>query len=139
MTIGFTVPGVPRGKARPRFVRATGHAYTPEETRSYEGMIRFAAAEAMKTSLFDAPFDKAVSVNIIAKFAPPASYSAKKRARALSHLYRTGKPDIDQIVKVTLDGMNGVVYNDDAAVCYVTAVKLYTDGTPQLEVVVTPR
>ena len=33
-SITFDVPGVPRGKARPRVV--DGHAYTPHKTKAYE-------------------------------------------------------------------------------------------------------
>ena len=36
--ITFTVYGEPRGKGRPKFTM-TGHAYTPERTKSYEAEI----------------------------------------------------------------------------------------------------
>ena len=45
--IRFEVPGAPAGKGRPRFVRATGHVYTPARTGKYEGLVRLAAAQAM--------------------------------------------------------------------------------------------
>ena len=41
--------GEPRGKGRPRFVRKTGHAFTPQKTASYEAMLRHEAALVMGT------------------------------------------------------------------------------------------
>lgn len=38
--IRFSVPGKPLGKGRPRFSRASGRAFTPAKTVSYEGKAR---------------------------------------------------------------------------------------------------
>ena len=47
----------------------------------------------------------------------------------------TGKPDIDNIIKAVLDGLNGVAFKDDAQVVFISAQKLYSD-TPRLVVIV---
>ena len=38
MKIEFTVPGIPVGKGRPRFMK-NGHTYTPQKTRDYEDKV----------------------------------------------------------------------------------------------------
>ncbi len=38
MKVEFTVPGVPVGKGRPRFMK-NGHTYTPQKTRDYENKV----------------------------------------------------------------------------------------------------
>lgn len=38
MKVEFTVPGIPVGKGRPRFMK-NGHTYTPQKTRDYEGKV----------------------------------------------------------------------------------------------------
>ena len=38
MKVEFTVPGIPVGKGRPRFMK-NGHTYTPQRTRDYEDKV----------------------------------------------------------------------------------------------------
>ena len=38
MRVEFTVPGIPVGKGRPRFMK-NGHTYTPQKTRDYEDKV----------------------------------------------------------------------------------------------------
>ena len=40
--IDFIIDGEPQGKARPRFVRSTGHTYTPQNTKNYEAAVAWA-------------------------------------------------------------------------------------------------
>jgi Holliday junction resolvase RusA-like endonuclease len=107
------LPGVIRGKGRPRFVRSTGRSYTPEQTRSYEAVLKMAAIEAMGDRL---PLLGPVRLYMDAVFEPAASMSKKKRAAALiGESHPTKKPDADNIAKLT-DALNGVVWKDDAQV-----------------------
>lgn len=46
------------------------------------------------------------------------------------------KPDLDNIIKAALDGINGIVFPDDCAVCQITASKAYS-STPRLSITVT--
>lgn len=133
MTVSFIVPGVPRGKQRPRFVRATGNVYTPEQTRSYESQVRGFAFEAMQGKvLMTGP----VSVTMTAKFLVPKSYSRKKTEAALAGWLYPPRPDLDQLEKSCLDGMNSVVFADDAQVVMMISSKGYGE-VAQLKVAVT--
>lgn len=114
--------GVPTGKGRPRFVRATGRAYTPGKTRSYEDNLRFAAQAAMAGR---APIEGPLSVSVLAIFPIADSWSGKKKRAALAGEIRpTTKPDADNLLKV-LDSFNEVVWKDDKQVVDATITKLY--------------
>lgn len=128
--------GDPQGKGRARAFMRAGHIshYTPEKTRTYEGMIRTAAMEAVGNK---APFDEPVEFVMRAVFPVPTSWSGKKRDRALTGELKPGKkPDLDNIEKAWADALNGVVYRDDCLICRKVTEKRYG---PQALVVVTVR
>ena len=128
--IRFEVPGAPAGKGRPRFVRATGHVYTPARTGKYEGLVRLAAAQAMAGAT---PIASACAVSISALVPVPQSWSRKKRAAALAgQLHLTTRPDVDNYAKIILDACNGVVFVDDKQVVWLRVSKAYSDR-PRLE------
>lgn len=123
----ITVFGNPKGKARPRFFR--GHAYTPKATREYEKLFAEAWGDAE-------PFDGPISVAITAYFKPPASTRKSDLMDMISgKLKPTKKPDIDNIIKAVLDGLNGVAYRDDSQVAKIKAFKVY-DDQPRVEVTI---
>lgn len=118
------VEGIPVGKGRPRFMR-NGHAYTPERTRTYENLVRLRAREAM---CGEHPMKGALCVTIMARFPVPVSYSKKRRLACLQASEKPAKkPDIDNLVKAILDGLNGVVFEDDAQVVQLSAAKTYAE------------
>lgn len=97
--------------------------YTPEKTRSYEGMIRTAAMEAMGNRQ---PFDVPVEFTLRAVFSVPTSWSTKKRVAALVGQVKPGKkPDLDNIAKAWNDALNGVAYRDDSLIVRMTLDKRY--------------
>ena len=122
--ITITIAGDPVGKGRPRFVKKTGHAFTPAATRKYEGVLRLAAQRVMNgRDIFDGP----VSVDVLARFAVPVSWSKRQRADALlGHTLPTVKPDADNLLKV-LDAFNEVVWRDDKQIVEATIRKSYGD------------
>lgn len=116
--------GQPQGKARPRFSRANGRAFTPAHTRAYEAALRYAAQEAMGER---SPMLGPLAVTVEAVMPIPASASKKFRAAALAGTERpTKKPDWDNFAKA-LDAFNEVVWRDDAQVCEGRVVKRYGD------------
>lgn len=128
LVVRFEVPGVPRGKARPRATIVGGHArvYTPKVTASEEGAIRLFASQVMAGR---PPFDGPIDLRIAAYMPVPASWSGRKRMLALDgHIMPTGKPDLDNIGKLVADGLNAVVIRDDAQVVSFAAWKRYSDA-----------
>lgn len=138
LSIDFVIPGEPKGKgrARSRIAKGKGGAqfvahYTPKDTVEYENLVRLAAHEAMAGAT---PTSFPCRVKIIAYCSIPASWSKKKQAKALAgEVFPTGKPDLDNIEKSVLDGMNKIVFRDDSIVCEVSKMKRYST-TPRVEV-----
>jgi len=125
MNIEFTIPGAPVAKGRPRFARRGVFVttYSPEKTVSYESLVKVMASQAMGNKK---PLDGAVHATVRMILLPPASWSKKKRAQALAHeIWPTSKSDLDNYIKGIFDGMNGIVFNDDAQVVSLSALKMY--------------
>ena len=56
----------------------------------------------------------------------PASWSRKRREAALGGIARpTGKPDLDNCIKLLMDALNKLVWVDDAQVVRLSASKRY--------------
>lgn len=119
MTVSFTIPGKPFGKKRHRIgvVAGRGHAFNPEENRSFEQKV----AEIARP-LFPAPIEGPVKLRIVAVFEIPKSWSKKRQAEALG-TYHTQKPDRDNIEKAIQDGLNRIAFRDDGQVADGRCVK----------------
>lgn len=132
--IVIRLAGEPKGKGRPRFLKATGRAFTPTATRSYEAALRLAAQAIM---VGRPPLDGPLSIKIAAGFPIPASWSRKKRTDAAAGLiWPTVKPDADNLAKM-LDALNEVVFRDDKQAVSVLIEKRYSE-TPDFIISVEP-
>ena len=129
MGIVFEVPGEPRGKGRPRFTKE-GHAYTDSETRAYEKKVVAYYRQALGG--FRWPDNAFVSLEVTAHYPIPKSATkAAISAMQAGRLLPSRKPDIDNVLKIVLDALNGVAYKDDSRVVSVSASKIYSH-TPKL-------
>ena len=129
MGITFEVPGEPRGKGRPRFTR-DGHPYTDSETRAYEQKI--VAYYRQQLGAFRWPDSAFISVEVTAHY--PVPKGATKAALAgmqAGRILPSRKPDIDNVLKVILDALNGVAYKDDSRVVSISGRKIYST-TPKI-------
>lgn len=130
MRLEFTIPGDPVGKGRPRFTR-TGFAYTDKRTASFENLVRLAFTEKYPDAV---PSELPVSLSIIARHTVPKSWPKKRRIAALcEQLFKTSKPDLDNIIKSVSDGLNGVAFKDDSQIYELHARKSYAE-TPSTTV-----
>ena len=123
--IFFTVPQV-SGKGRPRFARQGTFVktYTDAKTLTYEKSIQTYAKQAMGST---SPLIGAVAAYLHIGVPIPPSYSKTRQKACIEGLERpTKKPDIDNIVKAILDGMNGIVYLDDKQVVDLHLTKVYS-------------
>lgn len=118
----IAMDGPPIAKTRARFGR--GHAYTPAQTRSFANDFGWAAKAAMAGRT---PFTGAVKIIARFELPIPASWSARKRADAITgEIHPTAKPDLDNFLKAVLDAINGIVVGDDAQVTEIRASKIYS-------------
>lgn len=132
MVVTFTVPGEPQGKGRARF--GNGRTYTPEKTVAYEGLIAWAAKEAMGAR---EPITGPVKVSFRAVLSIPASATKKRRQAMLDGLILPTKtPDLDNILKAIGDGANKIVFRDDAQIVRLGDTEKVYGVTPGLTVTV---
>lgn len=84
--------------------------------------------------------DGAFSVKILCYFSIEKT-ATKKQVEQKSGYYYTKKPDSDNIAKGIQDGMNGVLFNDDAQVALLEVVKFYqcSKDEPPLATVIVER
>jgi len=99
----FIVYGDPVPKARPRMTK-TGHVYTPARTKQFEFLVQQVWAGQKNRKMMTGP----ISVSIMFVLSPPSN--PKKRP------HPTGKPDLDNLIKSVLDGLNGWAFKDDSQV-----------------------
>ena len=130
--LAFTVPGVPRGKGRPRFSKVGKFVktFTDAKTEHYENRILVFFKQAAPTHRA-IPKSVPVAVEMRAHFPIPASWSKRRKSECFEYL---GKPDTDNIVKC-LDALNAIAWVDDSQIWRVDVKKSYTLGEPRLEIV----
>lgn len=104
----LTIDGEPVSKSRARFTKrgSKTHAYTPENVKVAEHRIAwsFRAAAPGHQPLADQTF------GVTALF-----FNGTRQRR-----------DVDNMVKLILDGLNGVAWKDDSQVVEISARKMYT-------------
>ena len=124
-TVCVSLYGEPRGKGRPRFVRATGRVYTDAETVRYEEALRAAGERSMEGR---PPLEGALALKVVARFHIPRSWSGKRKALAATGDIRpTTKPDVDNIQKCVGDALQKVVFRDDVQIVLSSITKVYSD------------
>jgi len=130
--IFIIVPGEPVGKGRPKFVRATGRAYTPEKTVNFETQIKLEYARQAGKDAFEPGTELGIRIDCF--FAIPVSVSRKKHAQMAADFIRpTKRPDLDNVLKVVGDALQNVAYHDDCQIVYAEVNKLYADW-PRTEI-----
>ena len=140
--VRFTVLGEPQGKGRPRFAarynpvtqKAFGQAHTPDKTIAYENLIRVEYGAQTKNFCF--PDGAMLDMRILAYYSIPKSKSKKAQAAMLAGEVRpTKKPDMDNVMKVVADSLNGVAYHDDTQIVDCQLRKFYAER-PRVEVII---
>ncbi len=129
MIAKFTVVGEPKGKGRPKFAKVGNFVktYTPDQTVIYENLVKIEFQRQCKNIKFG-DYDE-LKMTINAYYSIPKSASKKKTNLMLEGKIRpTKKPDIDNIIKVIADSLNGIAYRDDAQIVELVATKNYSDN-----------
>ena len=120
----LTIDGEPVAKGRPRFrvIRKFVQTYTPAKTKKAEQHIR----EEIKKQFVRKPFTMPLVVELDFFFSIPKSYTKKQRQEIEDkYYYHTHKPDCDNLAKLVLDAMNGLVYEDDKQIFGLMITKRY--------------
>lgn len=102
----------PIPKARPRLSKFA--IYTPKKTADYEKLISFEWKRRYK----DLILKKAVKLDLLFCF---------KKAKSCKKDYHTQRPDIDNLEKAILDGLNKTAFEDDCQVVEMKSKKVFSD------------
>lgn len=130
MTVEFTVLGVPKGKGRPRFTK-TGHAYTPQDTRDYETLVRKCYLEQCGNVMLQS----GIRMELLIFVPIPKSTPRTRRCKMLSGEIRPlTKPDNSNVLKGIEDALNGIAYIDDKQICDHDGIHRYYSENPRVEV-----
>ena len=114
------LPFVPIPKGRPRFTRS-GHAYTPKRTSDFECSV----ADYYKKH-GGRYYEGAISIRLIFSMPIPKSFTKTVRQLIEDGLVKhTKKPDLDNLCKAVLDGLNGVAFKDDSQITHLSITKQY--------------
>jgi Holliday junction resolvase RusA-like endonuclease len=119
-TYAFEIPGIPVAKGRARFSARGGfaRAYTPKKTRDAELTL---AARAMEFRPAE-PLGEPLKLTVTFVLPVPQSKPKKWLAAPPAH---TTKPDLDNLLKLLKDALNGVFWLDDKQIVEVWAAKRY--------------
>lgn len=133
MNISFTIEGEPVPKARPRFTQRGGYVSTYSTSKTVEAERRVAAAYMEHgDGVIEGP------VGLICEFymgIPKSDSKATKAKKKNGEILPLKKPDIDNLVKLVMDGLNGLAFADDCQVAWIRASKMYSTD-PRTEVVI---
>ena len=132
--ISLVIPGEPVPWCRPQFTRY-GKTYTEPKSAAYKERIQIVARYEYKNAVV---FEDPLRLDIVFYLPIPQSWSKIKQALAQEGVLRpAGRPDADNLGKAVLDGLNKIVYKDDAQVVELQ-IKKYYDENPRTEVFFTP-
>lgn len=122
LTFHVDINPVPKG--RPRFSKVGGfmRSYTPKKTSDYETEVRTQAQAVMTRE----PLETPLAVYLYFRLPIPRSHSKKRQEACLTGSERPiKKPDIDNLAKSVLDGLNGVIWRDDSQIVSLHLTKVY--------------
>jgi len=129
--VEFIYYGIPTGKGRTRVSTRGGfaRAYTPKKTKEAEQNLQAQAAQYRPEKLMEGPINFTLKIY----FPIPQSWSQKKQIKAENkEIIPETKPDADNILKLTSDAFNGIIWHDDKQVSEVHLYRYYSN-TPRIE------
>ncbi|MBF1053685.1 MAG: RusA family crossover junction endodeoxyribonuclease [Parvimonas sp.] len=102
----------PIPKARPRLSKFA--VYTPKKTADYEKLIAYEWKRRYKNLILK----NAVKLDLLFCF---------KKAKSCKKDYHTHRPDLDNLEKAILDGLNKTAFVDDCQVVEMKSQKVFSD------------
>jgi len=122
MRVSFEIPTTPYGKARHR-TGINGMMYKDKVTENFENLVKVMYQKATKHF-----FEDAIELYFVFNFSIPESYSKKKKKSITDgEIKYTKKPDIDNLIKSIMDGLNKTAYKDDSQVYKIGAKKQFAE------------
>lgn len=124
----IVVPGDPIGK--PRMTRRDKWKQRDCVMR-YRSWADLARLMVIQTGQRLPAPEKIMSLSWVAYIEMPGSWSEKKKV-AMQHQLHRSKPDIDNILKSSMDAL----FENDAAIASVAVMKVWTRANPRMEITI---
>ena len=121
--ITVTIPGEPVAQGRPRFSTHGGfpRAYDPKTSKEGKQSVRFFVANQMeKDDLL--PLEGPIMLH--AQFGIKLPTSQERKRSPKPRIWRTKKPDLDNLIKLVKDACSGIAFLDDNQIVKVSAEKI---------------
>lgn len=120
----FNIPGIPRPQGSKRHVGRGIMVEQSKHVKTWRAFVSLMAVNAMKgRQLARKPL--VVSIAVEFYFDRPQSHYTKAGLRENAVTGHTSRPDVDKLLRATLDAMTGIVFQDDSQVRIVGAAKYY--------------
>lgn len=130
--IHIVIPGSPIALKRHRTTK-TGHRYDPSFEDKKDFLAKCMANRPNK------PIIEPVYLTAEFRFQRPKNhYRTGKYANELKDnapYWHIGRPDIDNLLKLIMDSLNGIFWRDDSQICKIETKKIYHD-TPQVRLMI---
>lgn len=129
--VSFVIKGIPKVKQRPRFAKRYGKVltYTPKTTASFENLVKINAEKE-----FSNPLDGAIRLAI--RFHLPRPKRLLWKTKPMPEVYSDKRPDIDNLAKSVIDGLNGIAFKDDGQIADLHVTKKYHAGNNEPKTIV---
>ena len=130
MKIIFNIEPVEQARPRATKTKKGIRLYDPQKVATYKKQLGMMCKFQYK----DKPLDGPLIVSLKFYRHIQSSASKKERKLRLSGMHRPiVKPDTDNYIKSTLDGLNGLLWEDDAHIVKLVAEKYYSEH-PRIEI-----
>lgn len=119
--VAITLRGEPTAWARAG--RSGKFTFTPKKQRNAMAEIKFAGGQAMGNR---APFEGALSVTLTFTYGWLGKHGKKLREEC-PMLWKSTRPDADNLTKLIGDALNEVVWRDDAQIAHLIVRKVFAE------------
>lgn len=121
--IELVILGDPIAKKRPQFSRKGDFVQTFNDQETKEGRFLW----EVKNQWRGEPMIGPLRLSMTFSMKIPSSVSKKIQSAISAGEYQhTKKPDLDNLIKFTLDCLNGIVWLDDKQIVMISAAKVYS-------------
>ena len=129
--VRVNIPIIPVPKGRPRFSRRSGSTFTPKTTTTFQNAIRQATVLQLIPLGFqrkDFPvFEKGESLTVYFDFIFPRPKNQCRVKDPFGLIWKASLPDGDNLEKAVMDGLKGLLWEDDNQIVELRWRKMYAD------------
>ena len=135
--IDFCILGNPVAQGRPKFARRGRFVttYDPPKSKSFKETVKWQAIESgANKELLEGPLE----VTLVFSMQRPKGHHGKKGLRPSAPKYHTVKPDIDNLTKGVIDGLEGICFARDQQIVSMDLTKEYAKegSSPKVRVII---